>query len=92
MKAQPDPQILLQLHRDGGDGGATASVRLLVEEQLRQAAAAAGTYDLASGAASAALAASVKRALDERLGPRLEISVERLRTPKIEGHPEPTGS
>ena len=34
VKAQPDPQILLQMHRDGGDGGAAASVRALVEEPM----------------------------------------------------------
>src|SRR3989442_6569064 len=77
VKAQPDPQTLLQLHRDGGDGGATAAVRVIVEEQLRKAAAATCTYDLASGAAIAAIASSAERALDERLGPGLELSLER---------------
>ena len=77
VKAQPDPQTLLRLHREGGDGGATAAVRALVEEQLTKAAAATGTFDLASGSAAAAIAASTERALDEKLGPGLELTLGR---------------
>ncbi len=75
--AWPDPQTLLSLHRDGGEGGATAAVRALVEEQIKKAAAGTGTYDLAAGAASGTIAAFARRALVERLGPRLEISLEK---------------
>src|SRR3989442_426162 len=77
VKAQPDPQTLLRLHREGGDGGATAAVGALVEEQLTKAAAATGTFDLASGSAAAAIAASTEPALDQKLGPGLVLSLGR---------------
>jgi tetratricopeptide (TPR) repeat protein len=81
VKAQPDPQTLLQLHRDGGEEGAPAAVRALVEAEIKKAATAIGTYDLASGASTGTVAQSVKRALDDKLGPRLEVSIERAILP-----------
>jgi predicted AlkP superfamily phosphohydrolase/phosphomutase/tetratricopeptide (TPR) repeat protein len=73
--ARPDPQALLSLHRDGRSGGAPAALRALVEEPLLKGAAATGTYDLASGAAKEALVGAVRDALEERLGPNLDISL-----------------
>lgn len=76
VRAHPDPQTLLALHRDGGAEGAAAALRSLVEAQLKRSAASTGTYDLASGTASDAIAGGVRHALEDRLGPRLEISLE----------------
>ncbi|PYT16002.1 MAG: hypothetical protein DMF51_05630 [Acidobacteria bacterium] len=76
VRARPDPQTLLALHRDGGAGGAVAALQSLVEGQLTKAAASSGTYDLASGTASNAIAGFVRHALEDRLGPRLEITLE----------------
>ena len=73
VRARPDPQTLLALHRDGGAGGAAATLQSLVEGQLTKAAASSGTYDLASGTASDAIAGFVRHALEDRLGPHLNI-------------------
>ncbi|MEK7282966.1 MAG: alkaline phosphatase family protein [Acidobacteriota bacterium] len=81
VQARPDPQTLLSLHRDGGTGGATAALRALVEQPLKRAAAATGTYDLASGATLDSLAAVVRRVLEERLGPQIEIALGSPVTP-----------
>ena len=75
LKAWPDRQTLLSLHVDGGEGGATAAVRALFEEQLKKAAAATGTYELASGGAGGSIVSFAKRALKDKVGPRLEISL-----------------
>ncbi len=77
VRARPDPQGLLALHRDGGSGGAAAALQSLVEGQLSKAAASTGTYDLASGTASDTIAVFVRHALEDRLGPRLEIALEK---------------
>jgi len=76
VRAHTDPQTLLALHRDGGAEGAAAALRSLVETQMKRAAASAGTYDLASGSASDAIAGSVRHALEDRLGPRLELVLQ----------------
>jgi predicted AlkP superfamily phosphohydrolase/phosphomutase/tetratricopeptide (TPR) repeat protein len=75
VRARPDPQALLSLHRDGGAGGAPAALRALVEEPLRKGAAATGTYDLASGAANDSLEAAVREVLEDRLGPQIDFSL-----------------
>ncbi len=75
LKAWPDRQTLLSLHLEGGEGGATVAVRALFEEQLRKAAASTGTYELASGAAGGSIVAFAKRALQEKVGSRLEITL-----------------
>jgi tetratricopeptide (TPR) repeat protein len=75
LKAWPDRQMLLSLHRDGGEGGATTAVRALFEEQLKKAAASTGTYELASGAADGSIVAFARRGLQEKVGSRLEISL-----------------
>jgi len=75
LKVWPDRQTLLSLQVDGGEGGVTAAVRALVEEQLKKAAASTGIYELASGTASGAIVAFTKRALQEKVGPSLQISL-----------------
>lgn len=77
----PDPQTLLQLDRDGGAGGAAAAVQALVEAEIKKAAAATGTYDLASGAGAGTIVRAVEHALDDKLGPRLNVSIERAILP-----------
>ena len=74
-RVRPDSQALLTLHRDGGAGGAPAALRALLEEPLRKAAAATGTYDLASGAANDSLESTVRGVLEDRLGPQIEFSL-----------------
>src|SRR5262245_42758917 len=81
VEVRPDPQALLQLDRDGGAGGAAAAVQALVEAEIKKAAAATGTYDLASGAAAGTIAGIVEQVLDDRLGPGLKVSVERAILP-----------
>src|SRR5262245_25621119 len=81
VDVRPDPQTLLQLHRDGGAGGAEAAVQALVEAEIKKAAAATGTYDLASGAGAGAIVRAVGQALDDRLGSRPNVSVERAILP-----------
>jgi predicted AlkP superfamily phosphohydrolase/phosphomutase/Tfp pilus assembly protein PilF len=67
VEATPTPQGLLALHQEGGSEGASAALRELTEEHLSKAAAATGTYDLASGVALEVIESVVDRALGERL-------------------------
>ena len=81
VEVRPDPQTLLQLDRDGGAGGAGAAVQVLVEAEIKKAAAATGTYDLASGAGAGTIVRAVTQTLDDKLGPRLNLSIERAILP-----------
>jgi len=72
-RARPSPQALLEMVKSGGAGGAAASLAAAVDEQLRQAAALIGTYDLASGTSAESIAAATRSALGDRYGAGVEI-------------------
>jgi predicted AlkP superfamily phosphohydrolase/phosphomutase/tetratricopeptide (TPR) repeat protein len=72
---RPGPQTLLALHQEGGSGGARAGLATLVEDQLRRAAAAQGTYDLASGAALRDTGAAARRELEKKFTAGLSLTL-----------------
>ncbi len=72
-RARPAPQSLLEMAKAGGEGGARAALATAVDEQLRQAAAMVGTYDLASGTSADILASATRSALEDRFGAGLEL-------------------
>ncbi len=75
LEAKPGAQRLLELERDGGRDGAVGAATRLVEAQLRKAAAATGTYDMASGAALATLAREAPKALEASLGSGVALTL-----------------
>lgn len=68
LRARLGPQRLLDLSREGGNGGAGAASRVALETQIRRSAAATSLYDLASGAALGTLSPQVARSLEDLLG------------------------
>ncbi len=72
---RPGPQDLLALHQEGGPGGARTALAALVEDQIRNAAAAQGTYDLASGAALRDTTSAARQALEKRFTGGLSLTL-----------------
>jgi len=66
VRLRPTEQMLLALARDGGAGGARGALAAALESDLLEAAAGAGTHDLASGAAHPALEARLRDRLQDR--------------------------
>jgi tetratricopeptide (TPR) repeat protein len=73
--ARPAPQDLLRLCRAGGNQGARGALLALLSAALKQQASAAGTYDLASGAARPLLEARLREVLAGEIGPGLDITI-----------------
>src|SRR5262245_6919607 len=63
---RPSEQALLDMTREGGSRGARGSLREAVETSLREAAAGAGTRDLAAGTSRTALETGATNKLRER--------------------------
>ena len=80
VEVRPGDQELLALHQEGKGGGARAALAASVAAQIKRVAAAAGTYDLASGAFQETLERQVHKSLDERFsaGSRLILSAPRV--------------
>jgi Flp pilus assembly protein TadD len=70
------PQDLLRLSRDGGTAGARGALAGLVEARLKELAAGASTYDLASGAAREILEGRLRETIQQQFaGAAPEVSL-----------------
>ncbi len=66
VRVRAPTQELLRLSQEGGPAGARGALVALVEDRLKEAASATGTYDLASGGAGVNLEARLRDALRQR--------------------------
>jgi predicted AlkP superfamily phosphohydrolase/phosphomutase/tetratricopeptide (TPR) repeat protein len=80
-ECQPEEQALLALHQEGRKGGAAGALGELVDGELRKAAAAFGTYDLASGIAADVIQAQIGKALQDKFGSGSSVTISPANLP-----------